>query len=238
MNRLAQLIETRKRFIANAAHQLRTPLAILKTQADFAQGPTGLEESKEVAHAMSRTVDDAARLADQLIALARAEHGLGLAQPESFELLPLAREVCLQLHGQARARGIDLGLENGLDEAATRMTGDHGLMHELLVNLVENSIRYCRSGDHVTVTVGMADDGKRLQLQVRDQGPGIPPEHRERVLERFYRVPGQQAPGSGLGLAIVREIALQHGATVALTETPGGGGLTVTVELPILAEHK
>lgn len=231
MGRLGRLIETRKRFIANAAHQLRTPLAVLKTQAAFAQGSIGAEETREVVGAMSRTADDAARLADQLLALSRAEHGLHLVQAGPFELLPLAREACLQMHGRARARGIDLGLESVLEDAATRMTGDAGLMHELLVNLIDNAIRYCRAADTVTVTISVSGDGSRLLLAVRDQGPGIATEHRERVIERFYRVPGQQAPGSGLGLAIVREIAIQHRATLTLSETDGGG-LTVTVDLP------
>lgn len=231
MGRLGRLIETRKRFIANAAHQLRTPLAVLKTQTAFAQGPIGTEEAQEVIGAMSRTVDDASRLADQLLALSRAEHGLHLGQPQTFELLPLVRDVCLQMYGRAREHGIDLGLECALDNAATRMRGDAALMQELLVNLIDNAVRYGRDGQVVTVLLSHNEDGTRLRLAVRDHGPGIPAEHRERVLERFYRVPDQQVPGSGLGLAIVREIALQHGASVRLSESPGGG-LTVTIELP------
>ncbi|HEU0200188.1 MAG TPA: sensor histidine kinase N-terminal domain-containing protein [Burkholderiaceae bacterium] len=226
MARLRNLIELRKRFIEYAAHQLRTPLAVLKTQAGVAIRSQPSGEVDEAVRAMEGTVDQATRLANQLLTLTRAEHGFAVATPQAVDLLALARELALEWFERARARGIDLGFDgpqgaDGTDAGAPHVVqGDPLLLREMLSNLIDNAVRYCRAGDSITVRLRAGD---ALRLEVEDTGPGIPAAERERVFGRFYRVPGQQAPGSGLGLAIVREIAQQHHAQLALAETPGGG---------------
>lgn len=231
MTRLRDLIELRKRFIANAAHQLRTPLAVLKTQAGYAGRGAQPGELREVVDAMRKTIDDAARLADQLLSLTRAEHGFAVGEPQRFDLAALAREACLDALTRARAREIDLGFEADPSGDEAAIDGDPMLVRELLANLIDNAIRYVRPGDSVTVRVARGDDGKNVRLEVADTGPGIAAAERGKVLVRFYRVPGQTASGSGLGLAIVREIAAQHQARLALADTDGGG-LTVRIDFP------
>ena len=216
-----------QRFLANAAHQLRTPLAGLQAHTELAMAQpvpeACLAELEFVHSATIRT----ARLANQLLALARAEPGGN--RPADFaqvELRQLVEEIADEWVHRSMAKDIDLGFD--LNPAI--VSGDAFLLRELLVNLVGNSVEYTPSGGHVTIKTGRTAEG--AFLEVEDDGPGIPAAERERVLERFYRMPGTSGTGSGLGLAIVREIAAAHGARVEMGEGQGGRGCSVRLIFP------
>lgn len=225
--RLAELITLRKRFIENAAHQLRTPIAVLKTQVALAAREDDPQALREIVQAMGGTADAAARLANQLLSLTRAEHG-PVAHREEVDLVALARQVCLDLAPRAVGDGTDLGLDEPPDGAAT-VQGDPVLLQEMLINLLDNALKYAGAGESITVRVQTAPG--QVLLIVDDSGPGIPSAERRDALRRFHRPPGQPVPGSGLGLAIVDETAAQHGGTLTLAESPYGG-LRVKVSLP------
>ncbi len=228
IGRLSDLVDLRKRFIANAAHQLRTPIAVLKTQVALAERETDPQAVRAIVAAMSATTDTAARLANQLLSLTRAEHGMGTGE-QRIDLIALARNACLDFAPRALEIGLDLGFD-APDDASIEVAGDAVLLSEMIGNLLDNAIKYCASGDGITVRVAVADD--TAVLEVDDSGPGIPAAERENVLKRFYRVPGQAVSGSGLGLAIVNEIVMQHHGSIALGEG-ALGGLRVRVILPL-----
>jgi len=216
-----------QRFLANAAHQLRTPLAGLQAHAELALAqpvPEGCRAELEQVHGASvRT----ARLANQLLALARAEAGMndaaGTARADLRQVIEAAADEWVH---RSLERDIDLGFEL----EAARVRGDPLLLREALANLVHNALQYTPAGGRVTVRTrsGPAE----VRVEVEDDGPGIAPAERERVLERFYRAPGTTGTGSGLGLAIVSEIASAHGARVAIGEGEGGRGCRVALVFP------
>jgi two-component system sensor histidine kinase TctE len=216
-----------QRFLANAAHQLRTPLAGLRAHAELALAQPLPEACRaELEHVHGASVRTA-RLANQLLALARAEAGVGAAAGEGRADLRLVIEAAADewVH-RALERDIDLGFE--LEAAQVR--GDPVLLREALANLVHNALEYTPAGGRVTVrTRGGA---RAPRVEVEDDGPGIPPAERKRVLERFYRAPGTAGAGSGLGLAIVSEIASAHGARVEIGEGEGGRGCRVALVFP------
>jgi two-component system sensor histidine kinase TctE len=219
-----------QRFLANAAHQLRTPLAGLQAHTELAMAqpvPDACRAELEYVH--SATIRTA-RLANQLLALARAEPGGN--RPTDFEQLEL-RQIVEECADEWVHRSLDKDVDLGFDLASGSVTGDAFLLRELLVNLIGNSVEYTQPGGHVTVRTGRADDGSFLEVE--DDGPGIPAAERERVLERFYRLPGTAGTGSGLGLAIVREIAMAHGARVEMAEGLGGRGCRVRLIFPLAA---
>jgi len=225
LEEVSQASRNQQRFLANAAHQLRTPLAGLQAHTELALAkslpPEVRAELEQVHQATIRT----ARLANQLLALARAEPG-ARGNAAELNLKTLAEgEADAWVH-QALARDVDLGFE--LDWAP--VAGDAFLLREALANLVHNALEYSQRGGHVTVRTGRR--GAQSFLEVEDDGPGIPAPERERVLERFYRVPGTTGTGSGLGLAIVREIAAGHGATISITEGAGAKGCRVAITFP------
>ncbi len=228
-DRLRGLLESRRRFIADASHQLRTPLAALKTQAEMALRSETAEGMREAVQAIHATTDETVRLTHQLLSLARAEPGGAPRTPADIDLTDLARQVCLERSAEAVRRDIDLAFEG----EPTTTCGEPVMLHELLANLVDNALRYTPAGGAVTVRVSA---GEAPRLEVEDSGPGIAPELRQRVFERFYRVPGLTSPGTGLGLAIVREIAKAHGASLELHDARpverGSPGLRVTVTFP------
>jgi two-component system sensor histidine kinase TctE len=224
LGRVAEAAQNQRRFIANAAHQLRTPLAGLQAHTELALAqelpPACRAELEQVHRATIRT----ARLANQLLALARAEPGGWSAERfAALDLCAIVEEAADEWVHRALARGMDLGFE--LARAPVR--GDALLVREALANLIHNAIEYAGPGGRVTVRTG-ARDGASV-LEVEDDGPGIAPAERERVIERFYRVPGTPGEGSGLGLAIVREIALAHGAALEIGSGAGGRGCRVAL---------
>lgn len=243
MRQLDANLKGQQRFIANAAHQLRTPLAGIKMQTELAlrqavsepDGPELRKSLEQMALATRRLV----RMVNQLLALTRAEKGTesGAAGPRlvSLDLDELVRERVREWVPHAHAKQIDLGLET---EAAgmIMIAGNALLLAELVNNLIDNAIRYTPDGGVITVRLKAGDTAI---LEVEDSGIGIAPEERELVFERFYRVlgagpGGQNLDGSGLGLAIVREIAYQHRGTVRLREGALGVGTVFWVEFPLL----
>lgn len=232
MARVRDAIAAQRRFIADASHQLRTPLAVLRTQAEMALRQEELGPIKEAVAQLRDHSQATSHLASQLLSLARAEPaseaaiGVGL-----LDLTAVAREACSALVPEALRRQVDLGFD-GKEPATIR--GRSYLVRELIANVVENAMRY--SGRGATVTVTVTKPGARLvRLCVEDDGPGIPVHERARVFERFYRVPASAGEGAGLGLSIVQEIAKGHGATVLLLDGPSGRGLRVEVQFPAAA---
>jgi two-component system sensor histidine kinase TctE len=229
MTRLQTLIAGQRRFIADASHQLRTPLTVLKTQAELALRENDPRALREVVEGIARTTDATVHLANRLLTLARAEHGAAEAEFELLSLTDAARQVGLELAQQAVKKDIDLSLEAAED---VMVRGSALLLHEMIANLADNAIRYTPAGGRVTLRVR---DGAQPVLEVEDSGPGIAPAERERVFAPFYRAAAAQAvnvPGSGLGLTIVRDIAASHGATVELLSGAGGVGLKVELRFP------
>lgn len=231
--RLLRMLQARKRFFADAAHQLKTPLAVIQAQSELALREPDGERIRRHLQPLHGTVREAAKGVQQLLSLSRLEPDSGYApQLQPLRLDTLAGDVALELAPVARKAGIDLGFEG----EPVIVAGDPQWLQELVGNLLDNALRYAGHGSRVTLRVSrraMAMFGEQAVLQVEDDGPGIAVLERDAVFGRFYR--GTAAAGhegSGLGLAIVREIARMHGGTVALSDTPGGG-LTVTVCLAL-----
>ena len=227
--RLKQVMLAQQRFIADAAHQLRTPFAGLTTQAELALRETEVARQQ---HALAQILTSAERgshLVNQLLTLARNEPGGQGAETFSpLDLNRLAQECTLRWVPQALEKEIDLGFEDIPRHAPLR--GDASSLAEMLNNLLDNAIRYTQAGGHITVSVDYQHGG--AVLRVEDNGPGIAPAHRERVFERFYRVLGSGQSGSGLGLAIVAEVVKRHGATIRLDEGHDGKGTLITIRFP------
>jgi two-component system sensor histidine kinase TctE len=227
--RLGAAIATQQRFIADAAHQLRTPVAGIKTQTELALRQNRPEEVQATLKQLHNATEQTARLVNQLLSLARAEPVAGrVLTSEPLDLVGLARDTTTEWVPRALARDIDLGFDSPL--ASARIEGDPFMLKEMLNNLLDNAVRYTQPGGQVTVRV---ENGPRaMALTVEDNGPGIPEAERERVFERFHRVLGSGADGCGLGLAIVREIALSHGGDAAIASGANGSGTVARINLP------
>ena len=224
---VAESSGNQQRFLANAAHQLRTPLAGLQAHTELALAQDVPEANRAQLEQVHRATIRTARLANQLLALARAEPG-GY-RPDAFtrvNLRAVVEDAADEWVHRAMAKVIDLGFE--LSDA--QVAGEALLLREALGNLVHNALEYSSAGGRVTVRTGMRNE--MPFLEVEDDGPGIPPAEREQVLERFYRVAGTAGTGSGLGLSIVREIALAHGTEVAIGAGEGGRGSKVGLTFP------
>jgi two-component system OmpR family sensor kinase len=228
--RVRQAFDAQKNFVAEAAHELRSPLAALRLQVQGLQRAPDDATRQLAAERLLAGIDRATRLVEQLLMLARQQ-----AQPSSGEpaqpvsLAALAAQVVAEAAPSAVSRHIDLGL----GEADTGQVKGHAEpLRILLANLVDNALKYTPAGGTVDVTVRR--HAGQLVLAVEDSGPGIAETDRARVLDRFYRVPGSQATGSGLGLAIASAIAQLHGGTLTLDSSPRLGGLRIALQLPAL----
>lgn len=232
MERLSAMLEARRRFLADAAHQLRTPLAVLSTQAEVGQRQHDPEEMRRTFGSLLASIRGARRMTNQMLALSQAEAVNGIIQQQTtLDLAALIRDVALDLAPLALERQIDLGFDG--PGGALYIEGNAMMLREMVANLVDNAIRYTPSGGKVTISARRGAAGGVL-LGVTDNGPGIPPAEREHVFKRFYRILGQgDTQGSGLGMAIVREICGAHGGTITLKDGEGGRGLCVEVELPL-----
>ncbi|WP_226441443.1 sensor histidine kinase [Quatrionicoccus australiensis] len=225
LERMKKNVEAQQRFVADAAHQMRTPLTGLKTQAQFAMRETDPAALRHALRQIATGVDRAGRLVNQLLTLARTEGGEPAQQKhEPLDLALLVREVVEDWVMQAIEKGIDLGYEA---DGEAMIVGNAFLLRELAKNLVDNALRYTPSGGHVTCRI-LANQATVL-LEVEDDGVGISEEQAELVFERFYRVDDATTEGSGLGLAIVQEIAMQHGSRASLRPNPRGRGAVAHV---------
>jgi two-component system sensor histidine kinase TctE len=228
LTRLKGSIATQKRFLADAAHQLKTPLAGLRMQADLAQREgANAEELKQSLKQIGRSSMRATHTVNQLLALARAETSGKTLPHQPCDLAQLTREVVQDLLPRALDRRVDLGYEGALPGApGVLATGNPTLLKELMRNLVDNAINYTPSSEEhpgvVTARVLVDPIGRVALLQVEDSGPGIPEGERELVFQPFYRSLDTNVDGSGLGLPIVREIAQQHDAQVRLEDARPG----------------
>jgi two-component system OmpR family sensor kinase len=223
LDRLATALDTQKAFVADAAHELRTPLAAVQIQSQLVARAKDDDSRKEALDDLQAGITRATRLAEQLLALARSEpDGKNTTTP--VDLHALLDECVGGSVLVAQQRGVDLGIE--ASEAAT-ITGDPNALRVMFNNLIDNATKYTPDGGRVDVCMRV-NEGRPV-VEISDNGPGIPAEERERVFDRFYRVGASadrartDVAGSGLGLAIVRRIAEQHGAAVSLAESKGGG---------------
>lgn len=230
VQRLDAAHAVQRRFLSDASHQLRTPLAVMMTQVDHALENTDPDLWRESLGALHGEIRNAARLANQLLALARSESGQTMGLHQAVDVVDVARRICLEWSPLAVARGVDLGFED--PEKELGIVGDPGLLHEAVANLVDNAVRYTPAGGQVTVAVEPAADAQRVDILVQDTGPGIAAADREQVMRRFVRLPGSAGGGSGLGLAIARDVVRAHAGQISLLDAPGGHGLCVRVSLP------
>jgi two-component system sensor histidine kinase TctE len=243
--RLKDSIATQKRFLADAAHQLKTPLAGLRMQADLAQRQgASADDLKQSLRQIGRSSIRATHTVNQLLALARAESSGTVLAHQPCDLAKLTMDVVRDCVPRALEKSIDLGYEGV--EAGTpgvSIQGNITLLKEMVRNLVDNAINYTPSTEEragvITARVLLDPFSGALVLQVEDNGPGIPLAERELVFQPFYRALGNEADGSGLGLPIVQEIARQHHAEIAVDDSRPGHtppGTTFTLRFSRLIE--
>jgi two-component system sensor histidine kinase TctE len=216
---LAEAARSQRRFVADTAHQLRTPITGLLGNLELLMKEPGTVPLRPRLQALHTGMENLARSANQLLALARADPSTSFAEPfESVDLQALAGRI-VEINVD---RALNAGLDLGVEAAPVAVRGNLRLLEDLLGNLVDNAIHYTPRDGHVTVRVGLREG--RPCLEVEDDGPGIPEDQRGRVRERFYRIPGSTGHGCGLGLAIVSEIAEAHGAQFTLESAAAGKG--------------
>ncbi len=232
--RLAGLLEASRRFAADVAHQLRTPLTLLGAQAQYALRETDPAKLREAIEGITNASRSAQRLCNQMLTLSRIEAARGaMAEGVRIDLGALLRETALDLSVLAIEKRIDLGYEDGGEEVS--VLGNEIMLHELFSNLIDNALRYTPREGRVRII--LATLGDIAEISVADSGAGISAEVRETVFQRFHRRLDRQAGGgSGLGLAIAHQIAVVHRGSIALDDLPDGGGFVVRVRLPIAGE--
>ncbi len=227
LERVRASIESERRFTADAAHELRTPVAAVRAHAEVARAATGDAERRAALGDILAGCDRAAHAIDQLLTLARLDPGDPLERRDPCDLRAVAKTILAELAPAAVEKGVEVELAPG---APAMIEGNSGLLGVLVRNLVDNAVRYSAPGGSVRVDARAGTASVRLV--VTDEGPGVPPEQRQALGERFYRVPGSGQIGTGLGLSIVRRIAELHRARVAFDDGPGGRGLSVVVTFP------
>jgi two-component system sensor histidine kinase QseC len=225
--RVSASLDNERRFTADAAHELRTPLAAIKTQAQVARGATNDEERRRALDNVAAGCDRAAHLVQQLLTLARLEPEQ-TRQFERCDLRAIAAATIAELAPAAFDKGIDIQLDEG---APVEVPCEAALVGILMRNLIDNAVRY--SPHNGVVRVAVTEAGSEAEFSVVDQGPCIAPEQRALVWGRFYRVLGSGEAGSGLGLSIVKRIADLHGAKATLGDCSGGKGMRVSIVFPV-----
>lgn len=243
LQRLDQSISAQRHFLADAAHQLKTPLAGLRTQAELAEREIdrGQGDAQSLKHALQQIAlgsQRAAHMVNQLLAMARAEDREQALVRQRVDLAALVREAVRDFVPKAMDKRIDLGYEGPGEGRVVTLLAQPVLLRELVRNLVDNALQYTPPGGTVTARIVADPFGQVGVLQVEDSGPGVPPAERENIFRPFYRALGTQVDGTGLGLAIVQEIARQHGAEVTVADAhprSGGGsvGALFTVRFPL-----
>ena len=226
-------LEQLRRFVSDASHELRTPLASVRGYAElYRMG--ALTKKKDLADAMARIESEATRMTDlveNLLALARIDEQAEISKTE-VDLVPLVKEAGKDIsvnHAGVKVLAIDFGNQ---PIAAFPAKVDASSMRQVIINLLANAARFTPKGKPITVAFAQQSD--KSVIEVRDHGPGIPENLRDKVFERFYRADNsrnRETGGSGLGLAIVKAIIERHGGTIKVLETPGGGA-TFRIELP------
>ena len=227
LQRLSHSMDQERRFTADAAHELRTPLAAIKVQAEVALAAQDRQQQDQALHGIIEGINRTTRLSEQLLMLARLDH-LAPESQQTVDLAELARQCAARHADSALDKEIDLSVSAA---APFQVRGDPVLLEALIGNLIDNAIRYIQPQG--CIEVGIKTEGEHIILSVRDDGPGLSEQDKERVLHRFYRAEGNDASGSGLGLSIVERIAQGHRATLALETGLHGRGLGVSALFPV-----
>jgi two-component system OmpR family sensor kinase len=227
LERLGHAMASQRAVVADAAHELRTPLAAVRLQAQHLQRLESAAERAAAHESLAHGIDRMTRLVAQLLTLARLEPGAARDRATRVRLDTLAREVLADLVPMANTRGVELSLAS---ESDMELPGDAAGLRALVGNLVDNALRYTPAGGVVAVSV--TRNAEDALLVVSDNGPGLARDQRELVLQRFYRVPGSPGDGSGLGLAIAAAVVQRQGGKMRLLEADSGG-LRVEVRLPV-----
>lgn len=229
LSRLQEAFDREKRFAADAAHELRTPLASIKTQAQIGINSHSLEEKDEALHKLISSVDRSTHVVNQLLTMSKLTPESGAVNDLSkISITKITKETIATLVPSAIEKDIEIIFEQ--DKSVHKIEGNATAISILVRNLVDNAIRYAHSGGEVVVRV--YENNHEILLEVRDNGPGIPDELRARVFERFFRVLGNKSPGSGLGLGIVQQICSLHNAKVELKSPETGTGLIIIIRFP------
>jgi two-component system sensor histidine kinase TctE len=231
MERLEHYTHVRGNFIQNAAHQLRTPLAVLNVQINDAQRAPDMASAERALQAARNTLQQTTRLVNQFLALSTAEAAVAEATHVPVHVCrTVVQEALEDLATQAHRKNIDLGFERSGGDAL--VVTHPSALREIAINLIDNAIRYTPAEG--VVTVRLQTTATHMELVVEDNGPGVAPELSEKIFQRFYRVAGTDTGGSGLGLAIVRELASQCGGTVAVGAPPAGTtGFVISVAFAV-----
>ena len=247
LQRLDESIATQRHFLADAAHQLKTPLAGLRMQAEIAarEIDSGKSDPQSLKHSLRQIAlssQRAAHMVNQLLAMARAEDREQALRKQDLDLAAIVMEAVRDFVPKAMDKRIDLGYEGPDESTGARLHGQPVLVREMVRNLVDNALQYTPGGGTVTARVLADPFGQVVVLQVEDNGPGIAEAERELVFQPFYRPADTVIEGSGLGLAIVREVAEQHGAEISVADAQpravaaahgSGPGTLITVRFPV-----
>jgi len=225
LQRLDLAIGAQRTFVADAAHELKTPLTALHLQIQLAERADNSEERQLAFADLRQGLERANHLVHQLLTLARQEPGAVESDLQEIDLAVVAQRVVSDFAGLANLRRTDLGIAKSVTAS---VAGNMDALRTMLNNLVDNAIRYSPEGSRIDVSV--TSDQHNISLTVTDNGPGIPLQELDRIFDRFYRIPGTPSSGSGLGLAIVKQIVVAHGAKIELDNSERG--LSVCVKFP------